>query len=174
MRQKSRGTFTTKPYYERKGASMYIHHENERKSVGDKFEELTKKFVEALDTGNYYGDERKLLKDAIASVKYIKGFFAGKNKLPSLEEDAESTWGMTFDWLRGSYRKIEEAEKLINKPVHAHELKLTNGRSKKATNDMSDFGRNNDNHENMYIPGITLQELGESLNDILCLLQIHM
>lgn len=120
-------------------------------TVGGKMQEMKRSFAEAIESGFYDEAERKLLQDAIDSVEYIKGFFAGTSVLPPLTENADTTWGMTWKWLRGAFKKIESAEQLINQP--ANELQLENGSGgNKPVNDMSDFGRNSSSEESS-LPG---------------------
>lgn len=111
-------------------------------TVGRKMDSMKKKFSEALASGSYEASENKLLSDAINSVEYIKGFFAGTSVLPTLEEEADTTWGMTFDWLRGSFKKIDEAESLLEEGL-ANELQLTNGMENAQEEDKNckDFGQ---------------------------------
>lgn len=126
---------------------MYIN----PNSVGMKFELLMRRFKDALETEFYSESERKLISDAIDSLEYVKGFFAGTSKLPSLEEDASTTWGMTFDWLRRSYKNIEDAEQLIDQVAHLQELALENvnrkARQQESTEDL------------VHIPGLSFTDV---------------
>ncbi|MBR2704332.1 MAG: hypothetical protein IKE91_02575 [Clostridia bacterium] len=120
-------------------------------TVGGRMQALKRDFAEALESDFYNEAERKLLKDAIDSVEYIKGFFAGTSTLPRLTEDAETTWGKTWEWLRGAFRKIDNAEQLINQPANELHLEIEGGGNKSAS-DMSDFGRNSSDKEHS-LPG---------------------
>lgn len=101
-------------------------------SVGGKMNRLKLDIAKALASEDYSSEERKLLQDAIDSIEYVKGFFAGTSVLPKLTEDAETTWGKTWDWLRGAFKKIDMAEQLINQP--ASELQLEIGGNNGAKN----------------------------------------
>ena len=120
-------------------------------TVGGNMNELKRSFAEAIDSGFYGEAERKILQDAIDSVEYIKGFFAGTSVLPKLTENAETTWGKTWKWLRGAFKKIDDAEQLINQPANELQLEIGGG-GNKPVNDMSDFGHNNSSKES-FLPG---------------------
>lgn len=108
-------------------------------TIGGKMQALKRDFAEALESGPYNKAERELLQDAIDSVEYIKGFFAGTSVLPPLTENAETAWGKTWTMLRVAFKKIEDAEQLIGQSANELQLEIGGG-GNKSSSDMSDFG----------------------------------
>ncbi|MBP3707811.1 MAG: hypothetical protein J6J36_04290 [Clostridia bacterium] len=96
-------------------------------TVGDQFNELESKFKEALENEGFSEYEQKVLRDAIDSVQYVRGFFSGKHVLPKLEESVHTTWGKTFMWIRGSFINIEKAEAIVNSLKNENALQIMNG-----------------------------------------------
>ncbi|MBP3707810.1 MAG: hypothetical protein J6J36_04285 [Clostridia bacterium] len=96
-------------------------------TVGDQFNELESKFKEALENEGFSEYEQKVLRDAIDSVQYVRGFFSEKHVLPKLEESVHTTWGKTFMWIRGSFINIEKAEAIVNSPKNENILQMVNG-----------------------------------------------
>ena len=88
---------------------------------------LRKNFLEAMDSSGCNAEKKRILREAIHAIDYVKEFFAGTSQLPPLEENYATMWGKTFDLLKVAFGNIIEAEKLLENGFE-NGLELTNSR----------------------------------------------
>ena len=83
-------------------------------NLGDKLTAKKQRYMNALVTGNLTDAQLTDIVNAVHSVEYIYNVLSGQILLPSLTESADSDWGMVYEWLAGSYRNVEKADKILD------------------------------------------------------------